>query len=99
MPDLNDRATKCSDAYKKSKERLAQVTENMMIVQKTCEDDLKVKLSRAQDTNQEIISRLTVVFGKFEKLISELDRGNPDKGKLDDLVCAQRDILGEFKDP
>lgn len=54
------------EAVKKAKSHIKEVTENMQKVQKACDDDIRLGLKNAHNSNQLIRNRLTAVFGKFE---------------------------------
>ena len=58
---------------------MALVTEQMQSLHKQCDDDLNLKLQRAYESNQQILSKLTVVFGKLDTLLRRTDLAAVDK--------------------
>lgn len=67
--ELKERASLVLDSIKKTRQRMSLVTEQMNNLHKKCEDDLHLKLQRANEANQQILNKLITVFGKLDAVL------------------------------
>jgi len=86
VEELKTRAAATLNAIKRAKERLREVTETMNANYKTCDEDVRLKLQRAYEANAQIISRLTMVFAKFDMVMREQGLLHVDKVSQDQLI-------------
>lgn len=63
----------------KTKKRMALVTEQMQNLHRQCDDDLHIKLQRAYESNQQILAKLSSVFGKLDALLRKSDLAAVDR--------------------
>ena len=78
---------------------MTEVTEQMHNIHKSCEEDMKIKLDRASEANQQILNRLTIVFGKLDLLMRQLGIAQVDKNGQDQLINAQKACLHAVNNP
>ena len=79
VSELKKRAKKTLEAVKKANERLQTSQKNLKSIRETCDEDLKNAIANTRDKNTIIRSRLTRIFGKFERILHEQGRAKDDK--------------------
>ena len=99
VTELKERTLKILNAVKKAKTQLKEVTENMQKVKNACDDDIRIGLKTAHNSNQQIKNRLTSVFGKFEQLLLEQGRAQVMRESQEELIKCQVQDIKSIQEP
>ena len=67
------------NSNRSAKARLGKAKEQLDVVEKTCDGQIKKGLKTCQERNELIKRRLAQIFGKFERVLHEQGRVDIDK--------------------
>ena len=86
VKELMQRVSYVEKSVDKAKSRLQNCQEYQHHINSVCEHDLKRALQRSKANNVHIREKLTMVFGKMERLLGETGRSHEMRERQDELI-------------